>query len=152
MKRIISPVLLLVAAFFIFSGSAAAQRNIEQKVDVDSAMEQDAKHNLEVAWQYFKLKKAYIAVLDRYEETVATYPEFSKIDEFLYLAGMSSYYLAVNKGKQKIEFAAEKDKEKYTPEKLREDAVAYLSLMLEKNPDSKYKNDAEKVLKEFKAK
>src|ERR1041384_6705968 len=116
MKRIIPAVFLAFAALFVFSGSALAQRNIEPKVETDPVMEQDAKHNLEVAWQYFKLKKAYKAVLSRYEETAAAYPEFSKIDEFLYLAGMSSYYLAENKGKQKIDLNTEKDREKFTPE------------------------------------
>jgi outer membrane protein assembly factor BamD (BamD/ComL family) len=151
MKRIIPTVFLALAALFIFSGVGRAQRNIEQKVETDPVMEQDAKHNLEVAWQYFKLKKAYKAVLDRYEETAAAYPEFSKIDEFLYLAGMSSYYLAENKGKQKIDLKTERDPEKFTPEKLREDAKTYLKTMLEKNPQSKFKEDAEKVLKELKA-
>lgn len=137
---------------FAFVTPAIAQRNIEPKIERDPVLEQDAKHNLEVAWQYFKLKKAYKAVLGRYEETAAAYPEFSKIDEFLYLAGMSSYYLADNKGKQKIDLKTEKDKEKFAPERLREDAVAYLSMMLQKNPESKYKEEAEKVLAELKPK
>ena len=147
-------VLLAITLFstLVLSGPALAQRNVEPKVAVDPVLEKDAKHSLEVAWQYFKLKKAYKAVLSRYEETAAAYPEFSKIDEFLYLAGMSSYYLSDNKGKQKIDLATEKDKEKYTPERLREDAVAYLSLMLRKNPESKYKDEAEKALRELKAK
>lgn len=150
MKRILT-FAFIFAALAVFSGSASAQRNIEPKIDRDPVMEKDAKHNLEVAWQYFKLKKAYKAVLGRYEETAAAYPEFSKMDEFLYLAGMSSYYLSDGKGKQKIDLALEKDKEKFTPERLREDAVAYLSLMLEKNPASKYKDEAEKALKDLKA-
>lgn len=137
---------------FAFVTPAIAQRNIEPKIERDPVLEQDAKHNLEVAWQYFKLKKAYKAVLGRYEETAAAYPEFSKIDEFLYLAGMSSYYLSDNKGKQKIDLKTEKDKEKFAPERLREDAVAYLSMMLQKNPESKYKEEAEKVLAELKPK
>lgn len=137
---------------FAFITPAIAQRNIEPKIERDPVLEQDAKHNLEVAWQYFKLKKAYKAVLGRYEETAAAYPEFSKIDEFLYLAGMSSYYLSDNKGKQKIDLKTEKDKEKFAPERLREDAVAYLSMMLQKNPESKYKEEAEKVLAELKPK
>lgn len=150
MKRFIAPAAFTIFSLFLFSGSALAQRNIEPKIDRDPVLEQDAKHNLEVAWQYFRLKKAYKAVLGRYEETAAAYPEFSKIDEFLYLAGMSSYYLADNKGKQKIDLATEKDKEKFTPERLKADAITYLSQMLEKNPESKYKEEAEKVIKELK--
>lgn len=152
MKRIIPVIAFLFFAVGVFSAPALAQRNIEVKIERDPVLEKDAKHNLEVAWQYFKLKKAYIGVLGRYEETAAAYPEFSKMDEFLYLAGMSSYYLSDNKGKQKVEAAPEKDKEKYTPERLRQDAVAYLNMMLEKNPASKYKDEAEKVLQELKGK
>ncbi len=62
-------------------------------------LEADALHNLDVAWQYFKLKKAYVAVLLRAEETMAAHPTFTKMDEILYLSGMSSYYLATGKGK-----------------------------------------------------
>ena len=152
MKRIIAAAAFTVLSLFIFSGTANAQRNIEQKIERDPVFEADAKHNLEVAWHYFKLKKSYKAVLGRYEETAAAYPQFSKIDEFLYLAGMSAYYLAENKGSQKIDLKTEKDKERFTPERLREDAVMYLTMMLKTNPDSKYKAEAEKVLAELKPK
>src|SRR3982751_3918923 len=94
--------LALIAALFIFSIPAIAQRNIESKLDTDPVLEQDAKHNLDVAWQAYTLKKAYKGVLMRFEETYAAYPNFSKMDEFLYLAGMSSFYLSENKGKQKV--------------------------------------------------
>jgi outer membrane protein assembly factor BamD (BamD/ComL family) len=151
MKRIIPVIAFLLFALAVFSAPAFAQRNIEVKIERDPVLEKDARHNLEVAWQYFRLKKAYIAVLGRYEETAAAYPEFSKMDEFLYLAGMSSYYLSNNKGKQKLEAATEKDKEKFTPERLREDAVAYLNMMLEKNPASKYKDEAEEALQDLKS-
>jgi outer membrane protein assembly factor BamD (BamD/ComL family) len=151
MKRIV-PIVFAFVALFIVSGSTLAQRNIAPKIERDPVLEADAKHNLEVSWQYFRLKKAYKAVLGRYEETAAAHPDFSKMDEFLYLAGMSAYYLADNKGRQKIDMNMEKDKDKFAPEKLRSDAVMYLSMMLEKNPESKYKEDADKVLKELKAK
>ena len=141
---------LIFSAIFVFSGSASAQRNIDPAIERDPLLEQDAKHNLDVARQAFLLKKAYKGLIMRFEETYAAYPEFSKIEEFLYLAGMSSYYLSKNEGKQKVNLKIEKEKEKYAPEKLREDAVAYLSLMIEKNPESQYKRSAEKVLKELK--
>ena len=134
-----------------FAGAAYAQRNVTPAIDRDPLMEADAKHNLDVAWQSFTLKKAYKGVLSRFEETYAAYPEFSKIDEFLYLAGMSSYYLSENKGKQKIDPKSEKEKEKYAPAKLKEEATMYLSILIEKHPDSKYKEDAEKTLAFLKA-
>ncbi len=128
-----------------------AQRNVTPAIDKDPILELDAKHNLDVAWQAFRLKKAYKGVIMRFEETYAAYPMFSKIEEFLYLAGMSSYYLSKNEGKQKVNLKLDKEKEKFAPEKLREDAAAYLSLMLEKNPQSQYKSEAEKVLTELKS-
>jgi hypothetical protein len=138
---------LLISAFGL---STSAQRNVTPAIDRDPILEADAKSNLDVAWQGFgPAKRAYKQVLGRFEETFAAYPDFSKIDEFLYLAGMSSYYLSKNEGKQKVNLKIEKEKEKYDPVKMRENAVAYLSLMLEKNPESRYKGDAEKILKEL---
>lgn len=137
----------LFVTVLLLSGSAFAQRNVTPAVDRDPVMEQDAKHNLDVARQAFTpLKKAYKQVLLRFEETYAAYPEFSQIDEFLYLAGMSSYYLAEGKGKQKVDMRSEKEKEKFAPEKLRADAIAYLSTVVEKYPESKYTADAKKTL------
>jgi outer membrane protein assembly factor BamD (BamD/ComL family) len=147
MKRFLPVVLVLL----ISSVSAIAQRNIDPAIDRNPLFEQDAKHNLDVAWQAFRTKKAYKGVLMRFEETFAAYPDFSKIDEFLYLAGMSSYYLSENKGKQKVNLQSEKEKEKFAPAKLREDAVAYLSMMIERNPQSPYREEAEKTLRLLKA-
>ena len=129
-----------------FTVSGNAQRNVTPAIDRDPLMEQDAKHNLDVAKQYFLLKKAYKGVLERFEETYAAYPTFSKMDEFLYYAGMSSYYLSENKGKQKIDLKREKDPAKYEPVKLKGDAIGYLSTIVEKYPESKFKNDAKKTL------
>lgn len=141
----------LIISFFVFAGNSFAQKNIEPQIDRDPILETDSKHNLEVAWQYFKLKKAYKAVIDRCEETIAANPTFSKMDEVLYLSGMSSYYLSRNKGKQKVNLKEDKDKERFLPETLRENAEAYLAQLVEKYPDSKYKANAEKTLKVLKS-
>ncbi len=151
MKKVILSISFAAAFLMILSIPVSAQRNVTPAIDKDPILEQDAKHNLDVAWQSFRLKKAYKGVIMRFEETYAAYPTFSKIEEFLYLAGMSSYYLSENKGKQKVNLKLDKEKDKFAPEKLREDAVAYLSLMIEKNPQSQYKDEAEKVLKELQA-
>jgi outer membrane protein assembly factor BamD (BamD/ComL family) len=141
----------LFAGLVLFSVPAFAQRNVTPAIDRDPVLEKDAKHNLDVAWQAFTpLKRAYKQVIFRFEETYAAYPDFSKMDEFLYLAGMSSYYLSKNEGKQKVDLKLPKEKEKFAPQKLREDAEAYLAKMLELNPQSKYKEDAEKTLAELK--
>ena len=146
MKKFLSLV-FAVAAIGMFSLSAYAQRNVTPAIDRDPLMEADAKHNLDVARQaYAPLKKAYKQVLMRFEETYAAYPQFSNIDEFLYLAGMSSYYLSENKGKQKVDLKSVKEKEKYAPEKLRADAIAYLSTVVDKHPESKFVIEAQKTL------
>lgn len=140
-------------SLFVFSTNASAQKQIEPQVQRDPILETDAKHNLEVARQYFTTKRAYRAVLMRFEETFAAYPQFSKMDEFLYYAGMSSFYLSNNKGKQRLEkTATAAEKEKYAPEKMREEAVAYLSQLVKDYPQSQFKADAEKTLKQLDAK
>jgi outer membrane protein assembly factor BamD (BamD/ComL family) len=141
-----------IAGLFIltvlFGASAFAQRNPTPAIDRDPLLEADAKHNLDVARQAFtSLKQAYKQVIFRFEETYAAYPDFSQIDEFLYLAGMSSWYLAEGKGKQKVNLKSDKEKEKFAPAKLREEAAAYLSTIIEKYPESKFRADAEKNLK-----
>src|SRR5918993_4645484 len=66
----------------------------------DPDLERDSHHNLEVAKNYFKLKKAYVAALKRCEEIIAGNPNFAKIEEVLLMAGQSSLWLSQNKGKQ----------------------------------------------------
>ncbi len=150
MKRAFISFALFGLLGFISTASIYAQRNIDPAIDRDPILEQDAKHNLDVAWQAYRLKKAYKGVLMRFEETFAAHPEFSKMDEFLYLAGMSSFYLSENKGKQKVNLKSDKEKDKFAPARLREDAVAYLSTLIEKNPQSQYRGDAEKTLIQLK--
>jgi len=151
MRKIFFTSILASVVGFLGAPNAIAQRNIDPAIDRDPVLEADAKHNLDVAWQAFKpLKKAYKQVIMRFEETFAAYPQFSKMDEFLYLAGMSSVYLSNNAGKQKVNLTNEKEKEKYAPEKLKEDAAAYFSMLIEKFPESKYRSEAEKTLKEIK--
>lgn len=143
---------LLAAAPLIFAGTTAAQTPVAPRgasdLQADPVREADARHNLDVAQQYFRSRKAYKAVLMRFEETFAAYPEFSRMDEFLYLAGMSSLYLSQNKGKQRIdESADEKERKKWDPVKLKEDAVAYLAMLVDRYPQSRFKKDADKALK-----
>ena len=144
MKKLLAIVSLI---FVAFSVNAKAQADPPGD-SFELLLETDAKHNLSVAWQYFKLRKAYVAVLMRTEETIAAHPGFSKMDEVLYLSGMASYYLSEGKGKQKIDLTKmpEDERERYRPEKLREDAVAYLNELVEKFPESKYAKRAKKTL------
>src|SRR2546423_1763589 len=94
----------VIAAICIQSSLAVrAQGGAKQGPEItrDPILEKDSLHNLEVARQYFKLRKAYVAALERCEEVLAANPAFSKIDEVLYIAGTSSLNLADAKGKQK---------------------------------------------------
>lgn len=140
-----------IFSLLTFSFNAQAQKSVEPTIQRDPILEQDSLKNLEAARHYFTTKKAYRAVIMRLDEILAANPEFSRMDEVLYLYGMSSFYLSENKGKQKIDLArlSGEDKQKYAPEKLREDAVANLSLLVEKFPNSDFKARAEKTLKEI---
>ena len=143
----------MIAALLLGAGSANAQRNVTPAIERDPVLEADAKHNLDVALQAFTPhKQAYKQVLSRFEETLAAYPEFSKMDEFLYMAGMSSWYLSQNKGKQKVDLRSEKEREKYAPEKLRADAIVYLQMLVDKYPQSRYLSQAQQGLRSLTAK
>ena len=104
----------------------------------DAELEKDSAHNLEVAWHYFKLKKAYVAALKRCEEIIAGNPTFARMDKVLYVAAESSLMLSQNKGKQ-----AAKDK---TPEQLKEDARDYYSQLVLDYPQSEFLKEAQAKL------
>lgn len=130
----------LAVVFVLAPPPARAQGGAKQGPDVvrDPDMEKESLHNLEVARQYFKLRKAYKASLARCEEIIAGNPNFSKIDEVLFIAGESSLRLSENKGKQSVKTATDK---------LREDARDYLSQLVNDYPDSKFRSDALEDLK-----
>lgn len=113
----------------------------------DPDLEKDSLHNLDVARQYFKLKKAYYASLKRCEEIIAGNPNFAKIDEALYIAGMSSLYLSENRGKQKLSEIPEKNRLK--PEQYRLDARTYLSQLVNEHPDSSFSKDVQDALRDL---
>jgi hypothetical protein len=147
MKKAVLYFIFLVSIFAFSIFDAQAQKQIEQREQRDPVLEADSLHNLEVARQAFKLRKAYKGVLMRCEEIIAANPDFSKMDEVLYLSGMSSYYLSEGKGKQKINTNFNDEKEKYAPEKLRQDAIVYFQMLIDKYPQSQYRDEAEKTLK-----
>ncbi len=152
-------VVLLFGLIVLFTAASNAQINVplpqkKSEKETINPIELDALHNLDVAEQYF-IKKRHIGALERSSEAIVAveaggFP-FAKMDKLLYYAGMSSYYLATGRGKQKIDSTklSEENKKKYAPEKLREDAIAYLSMLVEKYPQSKHKDDAAKALKEL---
>ncbi len=133
-------IMICLLALFVVVPLARAQGSAKEGPQVvrDPDLEKDSLHNLEVARHYFKLKKAYVAALQRCEEIIAGNPVFSKIDEVLFMAGESSLRLAENKGKQAS---------KVTSDKLREDARDYLSQLVNGYPDSSFRKQAEEDLK-----
>ncbi|MCA1621271.1 MAG: outer membrane protein assembly factor BamD [Acidobacteria bacterium] len=126
------------------TGTVAAGPDPSTVRDVDS--EKSAKHELEVARHYFKNKKAYYAAFKRCEELAAGYPEFHKIDEVLYIAGMSSLYLSEGKGKQKAPATTPDKSQTLTPENLRLTAREYLTRLVNDFPKSSFRDDAQKAL------
>ena len=126
------------------SGAAASGPDPSAVRDVES--EKAAKHELEVARHYFKNKKAYYAAFKRCEELAAGYPEFYKIDEVLYIAGMSSLYLSEGKGKQKPPDSTPEKKEEFSPENMREQARDYLTRLVNDHPKSDFLKEAQEAL------
>ena len=53
----------------------------------DAAMEIAAKHNLDVARWNLTKRKAYEGARDRLQEIIDTYPDFSRMDEVIFLMG-----------------------------------------------------------------
>ena len=63
----------------------------------DPELEITAKHNLEVARWYLTKRKAYEGARDRLKEIIETYPDFSRMDEVLYLMGEAHLNLGETK-------------------------------------------------------
>ena len=129
-------------------GRAAGSCSVRPTVR-DPDLEKDSLHNLEVARNYFKLKKAYVAALKRCEEIIAGNPNFAKIEEVLYMAGQSSLALADGKGKQKPDLYVSFDggeKKTLTSEQFREMGRDYLNKLVTDHPDSPYAKDAREAL------
>ena len=115
----------------------------------DPDLERDSHHNLEVAKNYFKLKKAYVASLKRCEEIIAGNPNFAKIEEVLLMAGQSSIWLSQNKGKQKPEQYVSfegGEKRTLTSEQFREMGKAYLNKLITEYPNGSYAKKAQEEL------
>src|SRR5437660_5818854 len=142
---LIAAVVLTICAILPLAAQAQGGAKQGPEISRDPTLEKDSLHNLEVARQYFKLRKAYVAALQRCEEVLAGNPAFSKIDEVLFLAGESSLNLAESKGKQKPDqyVIHEGDKKStLTAQEFRDKARDYLSQLVNDYPQSKFKDDA----------
>jgi len=142
---------MFVFVLVLAAPSTRAQGGAKQGPDIvrDPDMEKDSTHSLEVARQYFKLRKAYVAALQRCEEIIAGNPTFSNIDEALFMAGESNLYLSLGKGKQKPSLYVRHDGANtltLTPDQFREEARNYLSQLVNDHPDSSFRKQAEEDL------
>jgi hypothetical protein len=147
--------LLLLLLFALFVATPATQaQGVRTGPDPatlrDPDLERDSNHNLEVAKNYFNLKKAYVAALKRCEEIIAGNPNFAKIEEVLLMAGQSSLRLAQGKGKQSPSLYVTFDggeKRTLTAEQFREMGRDYLNKLIKDYPDSPYANQAQEELR-----
>jgi hypothetical protein len=150
--------LVIVAALFVFTPAARAQgvrTGPDPSTLRDPDLEKDSYHNLEVAKNYFKLKKAYVAALKRCEEIIAGNPNFAKIEEVLLMAGQSSLWLADKKGKQSPDLYVTFDggeKRTLTSEQFREMGRDYLTKLVKDYPDSAFAKQAREELRLLEAK
>ena len=148
-------VFLLVLLFVLFVAAPSSQaQGVRSGPDPstlrDPDLERDSHHNLEVAKNYFKLKKAYVAALKRCEEIIAGNPNFAKIEEVLLMAGQSSLWLAEGKGKQSRDLYVTFDggqKRTLTPEQFREMGRDYLNKLINDYPNSQYAKQAQEELR-----
>ncbi len=147
--------LLIIICIMLSGPIAYGQGSVRTSPDPatmrDPDIEKDSAHNLGVAWQYFKLRKAYVASLQRCQEIIAGNPSFTKIDEVLYIAGESSLFLAENKGKQSpslyMTYDGNGNKRTLTPDEFREIGREYLTRLVNDFPDSKFRKQAKESLR-----
>ncbi len=147
--------LMFVVLFAVFIAAHPAQgQGVRSGPDPstirDPDLERDSFHNLEVARNYFKLKKAYVGALKRCEEIIAGNPNFAKIEEVLLMAGQSSLSLAANKGKQRsslyVSFEGG-EKRTLTSEQFREMGRDYLNKLITDYPNSPFVKQAQEELR-----
>jgi hypothetical protein len=146
-----------VTVFFLLllcSPAAYAQGGVRSGPDPstirDPDLEKDSLHNLEVARNYFRLKKAYVAALKRCEEIIAGNPNFARIEEVLFIAGESSLSLSNNKGKQKPSLYVTFDgttKRTLTSEQFVEIGRDYLTRLVTDYPNGTFAKEAEEDLR-----
>jgi outer membrane protein assembly factor BamD (BamD/ComL family) len=146
--------LLLLLLFVVAAPVSYAQGGVKEGPDAatlrDPDLERDSYHNLEVARNYFKLKKAYVAALKRCEEIIAGNPDFARIEEVLLMAGQSSLWLSQNKGKQKPELYVSfegTEKHTLTSTQFREMGVDYLKKLINDYPNSPFAKQAQEELR-----
>ena len=150
--------LLLLLALLLVAVPSTQAQGVRSGPDPstvrDPDLERDSQHNFEVAKNYFKLKKAYVASLKRCEEIIAGNPNFARIEEVLLMAGQSSIWLSQSKGKQHpslyISFEGG-EKRTLTSEQFREMGRLYLNKLINEYPNGEYTKQAQEELRALEA-
>lgn len=152
-------VLFVVLFALLISAPASYAQGVRTGPDPttirDPDLERDSHHNLEVAKNYFKLKKAYVAALKRCEEIIAGNPTFAKIEEVLLMAGQSSIWLSQKKGKQRPELYVSfegGEKRTLTSAQFLEMGKLYLNKLITDYPNGSYAKQAQQELRALEAK
>jgi TolA-binding protein len=103
----------LFAATFTFAlvilsicGSASLAQGPAKRIEPprDPTLEIAAKHNLDVARWYLTKRKAYEGARDRLQEIIDTYPDFSRMDEVVFL--MAEAHLKLGKNEKAADYYA----------------------------------------------
>jgi len=120
---------LVIAAIVGSAVVGRAQGPARGRIDPprDETLEISAKHNLEVARWYMTKRKAFEGARDRLQEIIDSYPEFSRMDEVLFLMGEAHFKLDMV-----------------------EKAAGYYQKMLKDYPDSEFAKKARARLDELK--
>jgi outer membrane protein assembly factor BamD (BamD/ComL family) len=90
---------VVILAGLVFAAPAFGQGPARGPIEAprDEVKEIEAKHNLQVARYYLTRRKAYDGARDRLQEIIDTYPEFSRMDEVLFLMGEAQVKLGKEK-------------------------------------------------------
>jgi outer membrane protein assembly factor BamD (BamD/ComL family) len=103
MKLIATTIIFALTVGTFCSSSSAAQGPVKPiETPRDAAKEIAAKHNLEVARWNLTKRKAYEGARDRLQEIIDTYPDFSRMDEVVFLMG--EVFLKLGKNENAVDY------------------------------------------------
>jgi tetratricopeptide (TPR) repeat protein len=95
---------ILALVIMVSAGSKSLAQGPGKPIEAprDATLEIAARHNLDVARWNLTKRKAYEGARDRLQEIIDTYPEFSRMDEVLFLMG--ELHLKLGKSEKAAEY------------------------------------------------
>src|SRR4030095_1582822 len=102
MKLFATTLILALTVAAVCNSSSIAQGVKPIEAPRDAAKEIAAKHNLEVARWNLTKRKAYEGARDRLQEIIDTYPDFSRMDEVVFLMG--EVFLKLGKNEAAVDY------------------------------------------------